>query len=113
MDGPSALTAPVRSCVVAAAAAVGVPRCAHGGALRPAPRSHPTTASLWMLLVIVSTMRAHCGYRLPYFADDGSHDWHHEQFNEVFGVIGVLDRLHGTSKLFLARKRAARSRGGT
>lgn len=26
------------------------------------------------------------------------HDWHHAQFDENFGVIGVLDRLHGTSK---------------
>jgi sterol desaturase/sphingolipid hydroxylase (fatty acid hydroxylase superfamily) len=31
------------------------------------------------------------------------HDWHHETFNENFGVLGVLDTFHNTNTKFLDR----------
>jgi sterol desaturase/sphingolipid hydroxylase (fatty acid hydroxylase superfamily) len=31
------------------------------------------------------------------------HDWHHETFNENFGVLGVLDTIHCTNTKFLDR----------
>ena len=44
------------------------------------------------------------GYDFLFLSDPRGHDWHHEKFHEVFGVLGVLDRLHGTSTEFLKMK---------
>ena len=68
------------------------------------PRSHPITATLWLCLVIASTMNSHSGYDFGVGADPRGHDWHHEKFNECFGPLGILDWLHGTSSGFTAMK---------
>lgn len=67
-------------------------------------RSHPVLPMLWGVLALFNTMTVHSGYDFssflifpsPYF-----HDWHHEKFNENFG-LGLLDYLLGTSKGFRA-----------
>lgn len=58
--------------------------------------SHPATAAAWICLALIYTTNSHCGYFLvPYVSPEG-HDWHHEVFNENYGVLGILDSLHGT-----------------
>ncbi|KAH8368467.1 hypothetical protein KR084_012035 [Drosophila pseudotakahashii] len=70
--------------------------------------SHVATAWLWFALAILSTLNAHSGYHLPFFPSPEAHDFHHLKFNNCFGVLGVLDRLHGTDSLFRATKSYAR-----
>jgi len=62
--------------------------------------SHVATAWLWFSLAILSTLNAHSGYHLPFFPSPEAHDFHHLKFNNCFGVLGVLDRLHGTDSHF-------------
>ncbi|XP_060531114.1 fatty acid hydroxylase domain-containing protein 2-like [Cylas formicarius] len=62
--------------------------------------SHVATAWLWFTLAILSTLNAHSGYHLPFFPSPEAHDFHHLKFNNCFGVLGVLDRIHGTDKHF-------------
>ncbi|XP_055371188.1 fatty acid hydroxylase domain-containing protein 2 [Condylostylus longicornis] len=62
--------------------------------------SHIATAWLWFALAILSTLNAHSGYHLPFFPSPEAHDFHHLKFNNCFGVLGVLDRLHGTDSMF-------------
>lgn len=62
--------------------------------------SHVATAWLWFTLALLSTLNAHSGYHLPFFPSPEAHDFHHLKFNNCFGVLGVLDRLHGTDTNF-------------
>ncbi|EFA01901.1 fatty acid hydroxylase domain-containing protein 2 isoform X1 [Tribolium castaneum] len=62
--------------------------------------SHVATAWLWFTLALLSTLNAHSGYHLPFFPSPEAHDFHHMKFNNCFGVLGVLDRLHGTDTNF-------------
>lgn len=64
--------------------------------------SHVATAYLWFSLAIINTLNSHSGYHLPFFPSPESHDYHHLKFIECYGVLGVLDRLHGTDKTFRA-----------
>ncbi|XP_067640716.1 fatty acid hydroxylase domain-containing protein 2 isoform X2 [Eurosta solidaginis] len=66
--------------------------------------THVATAWMWFALAILSTLNAHSGYHLPFFPSPEAHDFHHLKFNNCFGVLGVLDRLHGTDLLFRATK---------
>ncbi|GAB0100901.1 Fatty acid hydroxylase domain-containing protein [Sergentomyia squamirostris] len=70
--------------------------------------SHVATAWLWFSLAILSTLNAHSGYHLPFFPSPEAHDFHHLKFNNCFGVLGVLDRLHGTDTMFRNTKAYAR-----
>ncbi|CAH1791368.1 unnamed protein product [Owenia fusiformis] len=70
--------------------------------------SHVSTLWLWLSLVIGSTTVSHCGYHLPFLPSPEAHDYHHLKFNQNFGVLGVLDRLHGTDALFRASKQYSR-----
>ncbi|CAL1526800.1 unnamed protein product [Lymnaea stagnalis] len=64
--------------------------------------SHLATAWMFWALVLLSTTVAHCGYHLPFLPSPEAHDYHHLKFNQNFGVLGVLDRLHGTDAQFRA-----------
>ncbi|KDO27767.1 hypothetical protein SPRG_07366 [Saprolegnia parasitica CBS 223.65] len=46
-------------------------------------------------------MGSHITTIAPWFTF--AHDWHHEIFNECFGVLGVLDTLHKTNTRFLGK----------
>lgn len=70
--------------------------------------SHLATAWLWFSLALMSTTVAHSGYHLPLFPSPEAHDYHHLKFNNCFGVLGVLDRLHGTDLQFRASKQYQR-----
>ncbi|KAL0278433.1 UNVERIFIED_CONTAM: hypothetical protein PYX00_000257 [Menopon gallinae] len=62
--------------------------------------SHVATAWLWFSLAILSTLNAHSGYHLPFFPSPEAHDFHHLKHNQCYGVLGLLDRLHGTDIQF-------------
>ncbi|XP_052792488.1 fatty acid hydroxylase domain-containing protein 2-like isoform X2 [Mya arenaria] len=70
--------------------------------------SHLATAWLWFILAFLSTTISHCGYHLPLLPSPEAHDYHHLKFNQNFGVLGVLDRLHGTDIQFRASKQYQR-----
>ncbi|XP_053318941.1 fatty acid hydroxylase domain-containing protein 2 [Spea bombifrons] len=66
--------------------------------------SHVTTIMLWFSLALVVTTISHCGYHLPFLPSPEFHDFHHLKFNQCYGVLGVLDRLHGTDLIFKQTK---------
>ncbi|CAG0895066.1 unnamed protein product [Cyprideis torosa] len=65
---------------------------------------HLATVWLWFTLATLNTLNAHCGYHFPFLPSPESHDFHHLKFNQCYGVLGVLDRLHGTDTVFRASK---------
>jgi len=70
--------------------------------------SHVATSWLWYMLVLFSTTISHSGYHFPFLPSPESHDFHHLKFTQCYGVLGVLDRLHGTDNLFRSSKAYAR-----
>ncbi|CAG2212194.1 FAXDC2 [Mytilus edulis] len=66
--------------------------------------SHLSTTWMWYFITLVSTTISHCGYHFPFLPSQEAHDFHHQMFINCFGVLGILDRLHGTDKIFRASK---------
>ncbi|XP_032996242.1 fatty acid hydroxylase domain-containing protein 2 isoform X2 [Lacerta agilis] len=66
--------------------------------------SHVTSIMAWNSLSFLATTISHCGYHLPFLPSPEFHDFHHLKFNQCYGVLGVLDRLHGTDLLFKQTK---------
>nr|XP_015205200.1 PREDICTED: fatty acid hydroxylase domain-containing protein 2 [Lepisosteus oculatus] len=66
--------------------------------------SHAATTMLWFTLALLVTTVSHCGYHLPLLPSPEFHDFHHLKFNQCYGVLGVLDRLHGTDATFKQTK---------
>lgn len=66
--------------------------------------SHIATAWLWYSLALLSTLNAHSGYHFPLFPSPEAHDFHHLKFNQCYGVLGILDYIHGTDTLFRSNK---------
>jgi len=65
-------------------------------------RSHLFSQWVWYAAAIVTTVIHHCGYALPFFVGNfapNDHDFHHEKFEVHYGLLGWLDRLHGTNKI--------------
>jgi sterol desaturase/sphingolipid hydroxylase (fatty acid hydroxylase superfamily) len=71
---------------------------------------HPLAALLWYVIALHSTMNSHSGLHLPFAQSPEEHDWHHLTFTEMYGVVGLLDRIHGTDKKFLASPQYARAK---
>ncbi|KAF0713156.1 Aste57867_4486 [Aphanomyces stellatus] len=69
--------------------------------------AHITCSATWFCLAMLLTAHAHSGYAFPFMASPHLHDFHHETFNECFGLIGVLDSLHKTNVKFMVRMKAA------
>lgn len=73
-------------------------------------KSHLSIALLWICMATFNVLLHHCGYDFePYWPDSlqpffksmtQQHDYHHYAFDKCFGVIGVLDWLHGTDAGF-------------
>jgi fatty acid hydroxylase domain-containing protein 2 len=70
--------------------------------------SHMASGVLWFLIAIAVTLSDHSGYHLPFAVSPEFHDFHHQKFTQCYGVLGLLDRLHGTDSQF--RKVAAFNR---
>uniref|UniRef100_A0A336LPF1 CSON010392 protein n=1 Tax=Culicoides sonorensis TaxID=179676 RepID=A0A336LPF1_CULSO len=70
--------------------------------------SHISTTWIWFLLAITNTINDHSGYHLPMMHSPEFHDFHHLKFTNCFGVLGVLDWIHGTDQMFRKTKVYAR-----
>ncbi|NWY57455.1 FXDC2 protein, partial [Chionis minor] len=62
--------------------------------------SHIVSIAVWFSLALITTSISHCGYHLPFLPSPEFHDFHHLKFNQCYGVLGVLDYLHGTDTVF-------------
>ncbi|CAJ0944109.1 unnamed protein product, partial [Mesorhabditis belari] len=60
--------------------------------------AHVVTFWIWFTVAVTSTTISHCGYDFLSWAPQ--HDYHHAAFNENFGVLGLLDTIHGTNTTF-------------
>jgi len=49
--------------------------------------SHLGFVWIWYTFGIITTINTHCGYHFPCAFSPRAHDYHHEKFNEVFGVM--------------------------
>lgn len=67
--------------------------------------SHFAIASVWNVLAVVNTINTHSGYHFPLLPSPEGHDFHHAHFTNNFGVLGILDWLHGTDVDFRASDR--------
>lgn len=71
--------------------------------------THVLVYAAWSTLATCMVVLHHSGYELPWFPDtipfsgfdtmSLQHDDHHKHFNVCFGVLGLLDWVHGTAKL--------------
>ncbi|KAK2116598.1 Fatty acid hydroxylase domain-containing protein 2 [Saguinus oedipus] len=66
--------------------------------------SHLSSITTWFSLALIITTISHCGYHLPFLPSPEFHDYHHRKFNQCYGVLGVLDHLHGTDTMFKQTK---------
>ncbi|XP_043841734.1 fatty acid hydroxylase domain-containing protein 2 [Dromiciops gliroides] len=66
--------------------------------------SHLSSITMWFSLALIITTISHCGYHLPFLPSPEFHDYHHLKFNQCYGVLGVLDHLHGTDATFKQTK---------
>lgn len=64
-------------------------------------QAHLATTIAWLTIAGVQTTISHCGYHLPFLPSSEQHDYHHLQFNQNFGLMGILDYLHGTNGRFM------------
>ena len=92
-------------------------------------KAHLSLTWFWYCLAILNTVNAHSGYHMPFMLSSEGHNFHHlkyasyvtmearcashmycthNRFTNNFGVLGILDWLHGTDKAF--RKTAAYKR---
>ena len=62
--------------------------------------SHLMTTWVWFSTALVSTIISHSGYHLPLLPSPQYHDYHHLKYNQCYGVLGLLDYIHGTDKIF-------------
>uniref|UniRef100_A0A8C0B0X5 Fatty acid hydroxylase domain containing 2 n=1 Tax=Buteo japonicus TaxID=224669 RepID=A0A8C0B0X5_9AVES len=72
--------------------------------------SHIVSIAAWFSLALITTSISHCGYHLPFLPSPEFHDFHHLKFNQCYGVLGVLDYLHGTDTVFRQTKAYERHR---
>jgi len=49
---------------------------------------------VWIVVATLNVVMAHSGFAL---LTSGNHDLHHKHLTGNFGVMGILDQLHGTS----------------
>ncbi|XP_069114134.1 fatty acid hydroxylase domain-containing protein 2-like [Argopecten irradians] len=66
------------------------------------------TSGVWLFLSVVVTVIHHSGYHLPLLPSPEFHDYHHLKFTGNYGVLGILDWLHGTDKHFRKSKQSRR-----
>jgi len=62
--------------------------------------SHILVAFIWFTIAAIGTLSHHSGYKTFWQVgglDPTFHDFHHYSFNANFGLLGFLDKLHGTN----------------
>eukprot|EP01026_Neomeris_dumetosa_P044496 TRINITY_DN37539_c0_g1_i2.p1 TRINITY_DN37539_c0_g1~~TRINITY_DN37539_c0_g1_i2.p1 ORF type:complete len:281 (-),score=-1.03 TRINITY_DN37539_c0_g1_i2:297-1139(-) len=64
--------------------------------------SHPLVSTFWMCFAAFNSVYTHSGYDIPGLPSVNIHDFHHMNFRENYGVIGLMDFIFGTNRKFLA-----------
>lgn len=72
--------------------------------------SNLVTTLWWFAIAFSVTIIHHSGYHLPLLPSPEFHDFHHLKFTGNYGVLGVLDRLHDTDKVFRESSRFKKHR---
>ncbi|KAF4671195.1 hypothetical protein FOZ61_005418 [Perkinsus olseni] len=62
-------------------------------------QSHILTFTLWLTFAFINTLVSHSGYDHIFVLNPEMHDLHHERGNCNYGVLGILDYLHGTYRV--------------
>jgi sterol desaturase/sphingolipid hydroxylase (fatty acid hydroxylase superfamily) len=62
--------------------------------------SHPLVFAIWITAAIFTVITTHSGFKFPGLPNPVPHDYHHQVLNANFGVLGILDTLHGTRGRF-------------
>jgi len=62
--------------------------------------SHVGIIWVWQSVAMMTAISTHSGYHIPFQPSPEAHDFHHLRFNVNFGVLGILDYLHGTDVMF-------------
>lgn len=57
-------------------------------------------AWVWWSIATTVTSISHSGYHFPFSSSAEAHDFHHLHFTDCYGVMGILDYLHGTDTKF-------------
>mmetsp|Transcript_24082 Transcript_24082/g.65132 ORF Transcript_24082/g.65132 Transcript_24082/m.65132 type:complete len:394 (+) Transcript_24082:117-1298(+) len=69
-------------------------------------KCHAVFALTWTMGATLGTQAHHSGHRFPWVSTfDGQpnfHDFHHAKFNCNYGMLGILDALHGTDSMYKA-----------
>ncbi|XP_050396968.1 fatty acid hydroxylase domain-containing protein 2-like [Patella vulgata] len=68
------------------------------------------TIWIWYTLALVFTIIHHSGYHLPYYPSNEFHDYHHLKFTENFGVLSLMDWIHGTDTNYRRSKQYKRDK---
>jgi len=58
--------------------------------------SHPVSYYFWFTFAMFHTVNIHSGYHLPLIQSPEAHDYHHHKFNQNYGIMGLMDHIHGT-----------------
>ncbi|XP_021067384.2 fatty acid hydroxylase domain-containing protein 2 [Mus pahari] len=66
--------------------------------------SHLSSITVWLTMVLIVSTITHTGYHLPFLPSPEFHDYHHRKSNQCYGVLGLMDHLHGTDTLFKQTK---------
>ena len=63
-------------------------------------QSHVLVFAIWLTASIFTVITTHSGFQIPGLPPSIAHDYHHQALNANFGVLGILDTLHGTRGRF-------------
>ncbi|GFV44396.1 fatty acid hydroxylase domain-containing protein 2 [Trichonephila clavipes] len=67
--------------------------------------SHMSVCWLWLNVAIFFTVNNHSGYQFPLMSSSPKfHDYHHMKFDQNYGLLGILDWMHGTDLSYRKRK---------
>ncbi|KAL7017929.1 hypothetical protein ACKWTF_010572 [Chironomus riparius] len=63
-------------------------------------KCHIATAWIYLIGHMLSSFITHSGYHLPFLNSPEYHDFHHMKFECNYSVLGLMDWIFGTDKLF-------------
>lgn len=70
--------------------------------------AHVSFALMWIITAVIGTQVHHSGFRLPWHLGPDEqpdfHDFHHQKSTCNYGHLGILDAVHGTSRVWLKHR---------
>eukprot|EP01023_Acetabularia_acetabulum_P066012 TRINITY_DN8830_c0_g1_i2.p1 TRINITY_DN8830_c0_g1~~TRINITY_DN8830_c0_g1_i2.p1 ORF type:complete len:281 (+),score=16.82 TRINITY_DN8830_c0_g1_i2:94-936(+) len=65
--------------------------------------SHCLMYTFWISFAAFNSVYTHSGYDIPGLPMANKHDFHHMSFRENYGVIGIMDYICNTNKVYIAK----------